>query len=574
MKKTNTHLLSSCFVLVLMCMTGRPLEASAPDNALQRAPFTRGVNLTSWFEMWQPGPGNLKMYDEEDIRNIKSLGADIVRLPVHFDMLSSGAPEYKINETVWKYLDKAVDWCEKYQIHIVIDDHSFNGLPDDKYPSGRIINNHLQKVWPQVAARYKDRSDYVLYEILNEPQLSSAAEWNKIQGEALKTIRRYDTKHTVVVSGNEWSSAHALSSVKVYDDPGLIYTFHCYLPMTFTHQGASWAGRELEQLSGIPFPYDEKRMPPVPDKVKGTWMETELVKNYPADGNADAVRKELTTAKNFGDKNHVALWCGEMGAYDKNSIHEDRVRWYKQISSLLSELDIPFCVWGYGGSFGLFRKGSAEQYPYDLDADIVSAAGFTVPENAGTSAPRSVSVIRTPYVIFDDVGAKGVNAEAWNSGRSATSFADSDNPAEGFSCIRMSSYRRYNALTFRFNNPVSLADVHGTGAAVSFKMRSSHAVCADLRFIDDETAETKPWRMTYSITEKDCPADGRWHTVTVPLASMSESGAWCDSEQKWYGADNEFRWDCVRLMQFAAEKSDMPYDVYVDDIRIIQPAAE
>ena len=81
-------------------------------------------------------------------------------------------------------------------MYVVIDNHSFNS---GTYPLPKEVENHLQKVCPQIASRYRGRSGY----ILNEPNHIDAAVWNKIQEKPLKTIRSYDRKHAVGVAGWE-----------------------------------------------------------------------------------------------------------------------------------------------------------------------------------------------------------------------------------------------------------------------------------------------------------------------------------------------------------------------------------
>jgi len=70
-----------------------------------------------------------------------------------------------------------------------------------------VCDRMLLPIWTQVAQRHRDRSDYVLYEILNEPFGIDARRRGEVQGRAIETIRRYDTKHTypyrkLVVWGN------------------------------------------------------------------------------------------------------------------------------------------------------------------------------------------------------------------------------------------------------------------------------------------------------------------------------------------------------------------------------------
>lgn len=561
-KKSIRTFLSVCILISCFFAT-----AQNTNQKLTQAPFHQGVNMTTWFELWSKGVGNLNYYDKSDLENLKSLGADVIRLPVHFDNLSSGAPDYVINPLTWKYLDQVVSWCEELQIYIIIDDHSFNGI--DKYPDEKTIANHLQKVWPQIAQRYKDRSNYVIYEILNEPTDIDVSTWNRIQGNALETIRKFDKTHTVVVTGTDWGGAGSLRKVKVYNDNNLIYSFHFYSPFVFTHQGASWTSKEETALSAIPFPYDKTRMPQLPKELKGTWMDDELKSNYKNNGTVEALRKEMEIAYNFSKKNNVPVWCGEMGAYNLNSLPEDRVRWYETVGSLLHEYNIPFTVWGFGGGFGLYRKNTSEQFPYDLDPQILSALKFTVPKDAGSPIPKDAHELQFPFTIYDDMVAKGIRVDNWGDVVKETLMDCTSVPASGDYCIRWGNCKQYEALSFLFNSHISLSQVDKEHTYLSFKIRTKSAAFFDVRFMNPETSTTEPWRLSYTLSSNDYASDGAWHTVVIPLSSFKETGAWSSNKNKWLPAEDKFDWNEIGILQFCTEKTAVRGDVFIDDIQLI-----
>ena len=62
-----------------------------------QAPFSRGVNLTGWFQGDNPGQLNFTTYTKKDIIDIKSLGCDVIRLPVNMHGMTSGSPSYTLD---------------------------------------------------------------------------------------------------------------------------------------------------------------------------------------------------------------------------------------------------------------------------------------------------------------------------------------------------------------------------------------------------------------------------------------------------------------------------------------------
>jgi endoglucanase len=259
-------------------------------------------------------------------------------------------------------------------MHLIIDNHTF----DPSVSTSANVGPILIKEWKQLAEHYKNRSRYIYYEILNEPHGITNQLWGKIQGDVIDTIRTIDTTHTIVVGGADWNSYNDLTGLPHYSDNNLLYTFHFYDPMVFTHQGASWTSPSMVPLSGVPFPYDASQMPATPPSLKGTWVENSL-KNYKTDGTVAHIKQLLDIAIQFKNQRKVPVFCGEFGVYMQNSSNKDRVYWYEQVRKYLEENGIPWTIWDYQGGFGVFKKGSQDRFDYDLNIPMIEALGLKVP---------------------------------------------------------------------------------------------------------------------------------------------------------------------------------------------------
>ena len=232
------------FALIAVC-TFANLTLAAKEKELPRVnktlPFSKGINLTCWLDHEQPY--DVANFGKQDFEDIKSLGADITRLYIWFEEFSSGEPDFIIPDWLWKRIDDAVAWCTELKMYIIIDFHNNCGGDSKTRPD---VENMLEKIWTQIAERYKDSGEYVLYEIYNEPHMKSGniaadvAKWNKIQGRILKLIRTIDTKHTVIVGAEDFNSVVQLLKLPDYKDDNIILNFHDYTPILFSHQGAAW----------------------------------------------------------------------------------------------------------------------------------------------------------------------------------------------------------------------------------------------------------------------------------------------------------------------------------------------
>src|ERR1035437_1754568 len=351
--------------IILFCFLALQLQAQVP--------FNRGVNLTGWFQTSSTNQIQFSKYTKQDFQNIKSLGCNVIRLPINLFYMTSGSPDYTVDPLFYEFLDQAVTWAEDLQLYLIIDNHTNDDLAS-KNANLQIV---LTKVWTQMASHYKDRSNYILYEILNEPNGSiTTAVWGGIQQAAINCIRAVDGKHTIVVGGSGYNSYTELASLPYYTDTNLLYTFHFYDPFVFTHQGATWPVPSMGSLAGVPFPYNAATMPSVPSDLVGTWVAGGL-SNYINDGTVAKVRALIDIAVAFKTARNADLFCGEFGVYNLNSPDNDRTYWYGQVRSYLESKGIAWTTWDYQGGFGLFKKGSNEQFEYDLNTPLVSTLGLT-----------------------------------------------------------------------------------------------------------------------------------------------------------------------------------------------------
>jgi len=374
---------------------------------ISQAPFSRGVNLTSWFQVSSPGQIQFTKFTKKDIENIKSLGCDVIRLPINMHVMASGDPSYTLDPLYFSFLDSVVTWCEKLKIYLILDNHSYDPVGDTQ-PG---IVTILVKVWSQMAQHYKDRSDYILYEILNEPHGMTTTVWGSIQNQVIAAIRADDTKHTIVVGGAGWNTYTELKNLPVYTDPKLLYTFHFYDPFMFTHQGASWTTPSMEPLSGVPFPYNSTEMPVCPPSLKGTWIESDL-NSYPSNGNVAYIKQLIDNAISFRTSRNVNIFCGEFGAYMKYADNDDRCYYYKVVKDYLHEKNIPWTIWDYKGGFGIFNKGSNQMFEHDLNIKLLDSLGLDIP----VQTPFSIKPDSTGFIIYTDYIEAGIEDVSYGSG--------------------------------------------------------------------------------------------------------------------------------------------------------------
>lgn len=520
-------------------------------------PFKKGINLTNWFQTSSPSEIQFTKFTRKDLERIQSLGCDVIRLPINLHAMTSGEPDYIPHPLFLSFLDQVVSWAEKLQIHLILDNHTFDPAVNTPTSIGPV----LVKVWTHMAEHYKNRSTLIYYEILNEPHGISDSQWASIQQTVIDAIRTKDTQHTIIVGPANWNSYHNLSALPAYADSKLIYTFHFYDPFIFTHQGASWTDPSLVPLGGVPFPHNASPMPPTPESLKGTWIENSI-NNYTSDGTVNKVKTLIDIAVSFSASRNVPVFCGEFGVYMPNSNNAHRVSWYEIVRKYLEEKNIAWTMWDYTGGFGVFRNASNELFDHDLNVPLLQALGMTVPPQT----PYVKLPARKGFTLYDDYIGEGI-ADASHNANGIRDFYNVTTPKTGTYCISWSESDQYGNISFDFKPDLDFSLLKEHNHAITFWARSnSPSTQIDVRFIDSKTsANDHPWRMGKTI-EQIIPGDETWKRVEIPLNELTEKGSWDDA---WFNPEGKFDWTTIDKFEIVAEHHSLHgIQFWFDDIEI------
>ncbi|WP_407436863.1 glycoside hydrolase family 5 protein [Treponema sp.] len=547
--------LFSIFIFLLYAGT---VFAANPPRVNKTLPFHKGINFTLWLDGNEPH--RVANFGRQDFEDIRSLGVDCTRLYIRFEEYSSGEPDYIIPDWLWKNIDDAVAWCTELKMYMIIDFHNDCDGDSKTRPD---VEKVLTKIWPQIANRYKDSSEYIIYEIMNEPHFRSGnleadiSKWNKIQGKILKLIRTIDTKHTVIVGAESWNSVTALLKLPDYKDDNIIYNFHDYTPMLFSHQGASWT--IFKYLTGVPFPYDKNKMPPFP-KDPGAKDLRWYYDNYERDSSESVLCKPLDEAVKFANKRGVALMCNEWGVSMQYADNAERINWYRMKAKWMDDRNIIRMSHDYKDLFGIFNSPSHfETFPQDVNVELIEAMGYKMPQGV---KPRSKNWMETSYksgeyVIYKDGISKNTLCNPWLKCVRKNEFTSFGNKPDdnGGLYISVPSAEKYNAFIFEFNKSYDFTPFVNKNLCLEFEVKTTQKnFRLDVYFMDNlETSMGKKgfeWRATKSFTSRDGLNDGKWHKVRIPLKDMKDGGAWNDLEKKWYNGEGLFNWNRVHKLAF------------------------
>lgn len=556
-------LLKLVLTAAILFLTGAAFAAGVP-RVNKTMPYAKGLNLSEWLEVG--GFGNVRkcIYGKQDFENIKKLGVEIIRVPIWFEEFSSGKPDYIVEDWLWESIDNAVSWCEELQMYMIID---FHNNCSDGHPTKPDVEKMLVKIWKQIAERYKDKSDYVLYEIMNEPHLSSASpeadivKWGKVQGNVLKEIRAIDKKHTVIVGGEQSNSLGAMLKLPDYKDDNIIYNFHDYTPFLFTHQGAEW-WNPMSYFKHVPFPYVKEKMPPAPKNAtdEAKWF----YKNYEKDASEKNLVAPLDKAVEFANKRNSALMCNEYGVMMNYADEQERVNWYAMKTKWMKERNIIRVSWDYTGKFGIFNSVSdtgnpmknLPQFPKDLNEDILRAMELN-PVKKDVKVKQkwfALSKKKGSYDIYTDSFAEGIVFEGsvtpWETPR-----VDKKDSNGGEKYIWIQRANKYNMMAFGFDEAVDFTELLNKNAVLEFEVRTNQkGLEFEIYFRDKLASESDEngfeWRSSKYFGSKDFPPDGKWHKACAPLKDFKPTGAWLASKGEWVNDKGLFSWKKVDALTF------------------------
>ena len=289
---------------------------------------------------------------------VKAAGFNTVRLPVTWKDHLGPAPDYAIDPTWLSRVDEVVTYVLSDGMYAILNTHHdewVSLMPDADQTQ---ISAQLSKLWTQIATRFRDRDDHLVFETLNEPRTTDATEWtggtpaartilNAYNAAAVKAIR--DTggnnalRFVMIPTHGANAATECINALVVpNDDPRIILSLHTYYPWPFSGDAA------------------------------GTAM-------FGSDADLAAMNSELDRVVSLTIAKGRAAVIGEWGSLDKGNTAARAVHAKAYASAVRKHGFVP--IWwdnnviGADSGFGLLNRGTlAWYYPEIKDALAEGAA--------------------------------------------------------------------------------------------------------------------------------------------------------------------------------------------------------
>ena len=306
--------------------------------------FMHGVNLGNYLEA-PPGRNWGVTFPAEEVAIMRAEGFDHVRVPIGWQHYTGPAPDFALAPEIFARVDFVVTNALAGHLAVMINIHHFDELDHD--PAGS--TEEFLAIWRQIAAHYRNFPNQLAFELDNEPhENAKTAVMNPIE------------------PGN-WGSIEELKNLVLPPDDNLIVSVHCYDPMHFTHQGASWAGPD-ERVTGIQFPGPPAK-PLVPDPaLKLSPQVRDWIQRYntlPTEKNPSspmAFEGKIKLAREWSDYYGRPVQLGEFGCYTRAD-PASRARFYAAFRQALDREHVGWTIWDWSAGFRYWDKPNNRPMP-------------------------------------------------------------------------------------------------------------------------------------------------------------------------------------------------------------------
>jgi len=346
--------LTSVGLAIAPAISAANLVSNVPASRLAR--LATGANVCRWFRFPR---GNAARHfanyiSQGEAEYMAQIGLNHVRLCV--------APRVVMDQTSGdileergRQLEAAIHRFHRAGLLVNVDLHN----EDRAAELDPAWQDAFARFWGLLAKRFSHLDpELTIFEIINEPVFAGREEeWNVLNARLAGIIRQNAPQHTIITSGPNWGGIDGLKKLKLLPDRNVVYSFHCYDPFPFTHQGATWAGEAVKPLHAVPYPSSPEAVKPLLAALESFPASRRMLESYGEQRwNKAKLAARFHQGIVWGARHQVPLYCGEFGVFPAHCKPADRANWFRDFGQVLAENHIGWAVWGWDEGFGLNRR--------------------------------------------------------------------------------------------------------------------------------------------------------------------------------------------------------------------------
>lgn len=289
----------------------------------------KGINLGNMLDAPKEGDWGVKV--EPEYFDLIAEKFTTVRIPIRWSNHASSSQLAIIDESFFQRVEMIVDKFLARGMYVIIDMHHYNQLMGAQLHNGEfkveddVLEARFLNMWLQISQRFANKSDKLLYELLNEPHdRMSGKKWHALMQQAVDVVRKNEPNRILLVGPDNYNNIASLAQFEAPLDKNIIISIHDYTPFTFTHQGIEWLFtknmRDVKCCSG-----SQRTEMETVFKLASDWS---LQKGYP-------------------------IYLGEFGSFGKGDI-ASRIEYTRQVVELTKRYQINWAYWELSSSFGIY----------------------------------------------------------------------------------------------------------------------------------------------------------------------------------------------------------------------------
>lgn len=526
MKQKRKYLWVAIVALVgiLQISNGKKVDASSFTNLNQDeivSEMGAGWNLGNQLEAStdEDGQGETlwgnPTITKSALDHVKAAGFNTVRIPVSWlDMIGS-APNYTINQAWLNRVQEVVDYAIANDMYVLIDVHNDGSISVNgswiltNASDQNTIKTKFAKVWQQIATRFKDYDEHLIFESMNEVGAESSSSETEIR-EAISTIMEYNQTFVNTVRQTGGNNNKRWLMVPGWNT-NVDYTAGDYgFQMPSDNNLASTVPSGQKRIMVSVHYYTPWEFCGEEDGVITTWGSDK--QNTIVWANESFLKEEMEKMYNGFVNSGYPVVIGEYGCVDKSNLDSENLESRIYYTATLCKYAKMYgCVpvyWdnGNNGQYGLAIFNRWNNFEI-TQPGILSA----IMHYYGAETSTDVSLNKSN--ISMELGDTAVSINAALSPSSAADWIEwtSSNPA-------VATVNRYGQVKATGIGTATItADIHGSSATCQVTVTAPNACRIKLYMQNSST-----WQTTESEGYVSVSADGTYTiSITGTRAEMS-----------------------------------------------------
>ncbi|MBC3757176.1 glycoside hydrolase family 5 protein [Hyunsoonleella sp. SJ7] len=242
---------------------------------------------------------------------IANRGFKTIRIPVTWRFHQGPSPNYTVSKAWLDRVEEVVNYARANNMYVILNTHHEDTWIIPTYTKANEVKNRLSKLWTQIATRFRNYSDYLIFETLNEPRYENTPqEWTGGTAEGRDVVNQYHqvcldairatggnniSRHVMISTYAASTFPVAINALKIpNNDDKAIVSLHSYFPFPFTLGGTdtTWGTNS-----------DKQALDAEMDKIKAKFIDSGIpvVLGEWSSGNLNNLSDRITHAAYYAN---------------------------------------------------------------------------------------------------------------------------------------------------------------------------------------------------------------------------------------------------------------------------------